>query len=263
MQDVLNEIAHLSLFLQRDDITLTSVLSKVESTQLMLTSLVEVDGPSLSKLNEELGPSGAAGPLVYKEYKLVNPVADHAFRNDRCCIIDKLITCIDRRFRSCTHELIFAACNVFEPKIWPVEQDQLAAFGIEGVDLLLQHFDMLLQRASPPVEPNMARRQWLEMKILITNTHHFVGIQPSEIYRRISIGDAHRSEFNHILQLVHITLLYPLSTSVCERGFSNMKRIKSDWRCSLYTKSLQRSGERRPNSQPHTITLSICDIVTT
>ena len=38
--------------------------------------------------------------------------------------------------------------------------------------------------------------------------------------------------------LIHLTSLYLLSNASCERGFSSMKRIKSDWRWNLTTGTL-------------------------
>ncbi|KAH3846676.1 hypothetical protein DPMN_088978 [Dreissena polymorpha] len=39
--------------------------------------------------------------------------------------------------------------------------------------------------------------------------------------------------FKNILMLVEIILVVPTSSAICERGFSAMARIKSDWRASL------------------------------
>lgn len=43
-----------------------------------------------------------------------------------------------------------------------------------------------------------------------------------------------------MVTLLRIYLVLPVSTAVCERGFSTMKRIKSDWRTSLSSVQLQR-----------------------
>ena len=165
---------------------------------------------------------------------------------------------------------------MFDPKMWPSEAGELVQFGVEAVDLLLQHFNSLLQHATPPCDHNLARRQRLELKLLVTCGRQYAGMQPLDIYRKIGEGDSHRGEYLHILKVVQLTFLYPLSTSVCEHGFSNMKRIKTDWRCTLESKSLDnlmriaidgpvlehfkpasalnrwwRSGHRRPDSQRH------------
>lgn len=44
--------------------------------------------------------------------------------------------------------------------------------------------------------------------------------------------------FPNILMLVEIMLVLPLATACCERGFSTLKRIKSDWRSRLETETL-------------------------
>ncbi|KAJ8000172.1 hypothetical protein DPEC_G00202080 [Dallia pectoralis] len=46
--------------------------------------------------------------------------------------------------------------------------------------------------------------------------------------------------FRSLVTLMNIYLVLPVSTAVCEKGFSTMKRIKSDWRTSLSSVQLQR-----------------------
>ena len=43
----------------------------------------------------------------------------------------------------------------------------------------------------------------------------------------------HSNRFPNVLILAEITLILPLSTACCERGFSVMGKIKSDWRSCL------------------------------
>ncbi|XP_056107720.1 zinc finger protein 862-like [Rhinichthys klamathensis goyatoka] len=47
------------------------------------------------------------------------------------------------------------------------------------------------------------------------------------------------SDYKNILHLVHIMLVLPVSSSVCERGFSAQKRIKSDVRGSLHVDTVE------------------------
>ena len=42
----------------------------------------------------------------------------------------------------------------------------------------------------------------------------------------------------NVLGLIDLILTFPASTSECERGFSGMKRVKSDWRARLNTSTL-------------------------
>ncbi|KAK0142299.1 Zinc finger protein 862 [Merluccius polli] len=46
-------------------------------------------------------------------------------------------------------------------------------------------------------------------------------------------------EYKNILHFVHIMLVLPVSSAVCERGFSSQKRIKPDVRASLHTDTVE------------------------
>jgi len=43
----------------------------------------------------------------------------------------------------------------------------------------------------------------------------------------------YRQQFPDLVHLVHILLVFPISNAKVERGFSSMRRIKTDWRSSL------------------------------
>lgn len=43
----------------------------------------------------------------------------------------------------------------------------------------------------------------------------------------------------NVLHLVKIMLVLPISSAVCERGFSTVNRIKSDARASLHTDTVE------------------------
>ena len=44
--------------------------------------------------------------------------------------------------------------------------------------------------------------------------------------------------FKNILMLIETVLVLPISSAICERGFSAVKRIKSDWRSNLRTETM-------------------------
>lgn len=65
MRAVLNEIAKLSLLLQREDVALSSIMKKVQSVHLALSEMMDNPGRNLQRFQDEL--SGA----VFKEHTLV------------------------------------------------------------------------------------------------------------------------------------------------------------------------------------------------
>ena len=42
------------------------------------------------------------------------------------------------------------------------------------------------------------------------------------------------------MKVVHLTSVYPLANAACERGFSTMKTVKSDWCCALRTNTMDK-----------------------
>ena len=47
------------------------------------------------------------------------------------------------------------------------------------------------------------------------------------------VHGGHQERSAHILMLHDVVLALPVSSAVCERGFSCLSRIKTDWRSSL------------------------------
>ncbi|KAH3893531.1 hypothetical protein DPMN_017678 [Dreissena polymorpha] len=53
-----------------------------------------------------------------------------------------------------------------------------------------------------------------------------------EFYNRLFTNPKLKETFKNEIMLVEIILCIPVSSAVCEIGFSAMARIKSDWRAS-------------------------------
>ncbi|KAK1899748.1 Zinc finger protein 862 [Dissostichus eleginoides] len=61
-----------------------------------------------------------------------------------------------------------------------------------------------------------------------------------DIFLSVLQSEERRAMFRCLCHLMEIYMVLPVSTAVCERGFSTMKRVKTDWRSSLTTAQLQR-----------------------
>lgn len=59
------------------------------------------------------------------------------------------------------------------------------------------------------------------------------GIGVQELYKRLFCDPNLVGTFKNILICVEIVLCIPMSSAICEGGFSAIARIKSDWRASL------------------------------
>ena len=101
---------------------------------------------------------------------------------------------------------------------------------------LTTHFETVLTNAR--CDTDVALVEWGELKLYVSQNPQFRGTHPLGIWQLISQDDSGRNDYQNILKVIHMTSVYPLSTACCERGFSTMKRIKSDWRTSLASDTL-------------------------
>ena len=80
--------------------------------------------------------------------------------------------------------------------------------------------------------------QWSEMKLFMKRNPHYRALHSLNLWQRFSKEDCGRNNCSNIMKLVYLTTVYPLANAACERGFSTMKRVKSDWRCALGTNTM-------------------------
>ncbi|KAJ8369531.1 hypothetical protein SKAU_G00095590 [Synaphobranchus kaupii] len=67
-----------------------------------------------------------------------------------------------------------------------------------------------------------------------TASNHSITPESKVLWQRLIQGAIGRDgQFQHMQVIAEISLVLPMSSSCCERGFSSMKRIKSDWRSCL------------------------------
>jgi hypothetical protein len=104
-------------------------------------------------------------------------------------------------------------------------------YGTAEIQRLVGKFRPLLDNCQ--CDTDAALREWTDLKSHIVRNNHFRGVHPLSVFQRISLEDQGTGSYKNIVKIVHLVSLYPLSNASCERGFSTMKRIKSDWRCSL------------------------------
>ncbi|XP_052223803.1 zinc finger protein 862-like [Dreissena polymorpha] len=232
MKDLLGTISAVSLQFQREDLVLSSALTKVQSANESLHDLGQNDGENIQSFRNKLVGN------VYEGETLHNVVDDVSLNNEKQRLVLSVTDCINVRLGNLNTDEMFVSCHVFDPKNWPDDQqgEALNIYGNGEIGILLNHFREPMLNAG--VDENQVLNEWKYLKLYISRNQHFTGKNPLSIYKRISREDVDRKEFSNILLLIHLIGLYPLSNAECERCFSVMKRIKSDWRCSLSTERM-------------------------
>ena len=139
-------------------------------------------------------------------------------------LINLIIDSISKRIEfDETKEILKAGRKLFSPER-PSNRSELSVFGRDYLQLVLEHFMDALQKAECDVEA-VLDREWLAFKHYVNtrrNNWHQVFVDP-ELTKR----------FSNINKVAEIFIVLPMSTSVCERGFSALKRVKTDWRNKL------------------------------
>jgi len=227
LQDLLGVIARLSLNLQKAQLTCVDYLDYLEAANLELTELRLLPGQSYTGFTDEI----RQGQGVYKGVTLSHYDADVEYNYANVC--DLVIQKIGSKLKdpNNTTTAIVKAARVFDTREWPNNRDDLATFGNAQIQLLADHFSDILVRNG--CELAALAREWT-----LTKAHfgHRIINQPRPgrpvINTLFLLND---DRFENILKVVNVVLCLPMSSSICERGFSTLKRIKTDWRSRLTT----------------------------
>ena len=220
----MNEIAKLSLLLQREDVTLSSIMTKVQSVHLALSEMMDNPGCNLQRFQDEL--SGA----VYKEHTLTHILAQNALTQEKRRITQELHDCLDSKFSS-LQEPIYKSCNIFDHSNWPDEEADLIQYGHNELQVIIDHFQHILNNCGCDIDSTLSA--WTELKLHMKRNPHFPFLHPLSLWQRIRQEDVERNNYSNIMKVIHLTSVYLLAYASCERGFSTMKRVNSDWRCTL------------------------------
>ena len=236
LKDILNEVAKISLLYQREDINVSSAVTKLQSSNVSLRAMFDDKGEHLKSFENELHGN------QYKEHTLLNcPVPPNdvfqSNENERKRLVQAVIDCLHSRFENIHEDQLFVSCHAFDHKNWPdTTPEALLQYGHDELNVLQNHFTSLLDNAGCDIDK--AHSEWNDLKIYVSRNQHFRTVHPLATWQRISQEDSDRGDYANILKIIHLTSMFPLSNASCERAFSTMKRVKSDWRCGLNAKTL-------------------------
>ena len=107
-------------------------------------------------------------------------------------------------------------------------------FGKDEIDLLAAHFNDVL--VAQNIDLTMLQSEWEKVKNLIYSNADWEKKLKSTSWK--ALNRSHSDQLPNVLGLIDLILTIPASTAECERGFSGMKRVKSDWRARLNTSTL-------------------------
>ncbi|MGH0115904.1 UNVERIFIED_CONTAM: hypothetical protein FKN15_054260 [Acipenser sinensis] len=223
MLNVLECLSRFSLKLQEDSLTLDEVVHAMDTTLMTLQNMNSHNGPKLQEFLQEVIGNQLKGVELR-----VSQEDDQPFLNLRSRVIKALTSHLEERFQSLKSNQVLSAAAVMDPRKWPSDRDELVSHGKKAVAYLCEHFKQVLSSNGCSMEEVMF--EWMAAKVHIIDTPRS---QWCNVWKDMFAEPILQNRFSNLLHLIELSLVIPLSTEECERGFSCMKRLKSDWRSSL------------------------------
>lgn len=227
MLDLMDIITETSKIFQREKLTIPEVPDIIQETTMKLMNLKQHIGKHSKEFYDNLTASKqfgdqkiqlkGAAPAAYKE------------DNDIKKLLENAISYLQSRFKN-FKEAPLVYFKIFNFKFWPREQEQLALFGGDDVQCIVDHYKEQLSGD----ECNKIPQEWVALKSYVA---HFCGRPLLQVYGELLRDRPAR--FQNILVLVDLMLTLSPSTAECERQFSSMNRIKTALRNRLSNDSLQ------------------------
>ena len=228
MWDILEEVSKISLIFQKDSISILQVKAEIERASQALENMRRRPGKHLAAFQEEVG----AG-TVFKGVSLTrNNTDDRLFEQSKASIITDAKQFLASRFEVFTSPVLKACGVITNNKSWPKERNDLGLYGEEELVTVAQHFQAVLRSNAFDLE--VSKDQWLSLKLYCYDHKRIANLSQAEFCVEV-FNQVHPDELelSHMLMVVEICLAMAVSSSCCERGFSCMGRLKSEYRNSL------------------------------
>lgn len=227
--DVLTCIGILSLTFQRDSVNLSSIRHNVDSSVATLNTIR--DGSTTVDMVMQQLEAQQEAPVIYKNVKIQhNQNLTRQFNAVRTTFLDSIIQNITNRFPHDELHLLECFDKVFNPKRYPDNQANIAAYGNDQLDTLCNAYTGL-------IDTDRCKAQFLNFKHLVVS--HRADYGTFDMFVKLLLDD-YSDVYPDLVALASIALVIPVSSAPCERGFSQQNILKSKLRNRINPDRLNR-----------------------
>ena len=231
MQDILKVTSTLSLRFQTDGNTCLDTQDALDTACIRLTELSQGPGENYQQFlyavdnNSYQGVELTHCDQMQQNYQHMAAICE--------TVRDYVSAKLDSR-ADITMPMLKTA-RVPDTRDWPATREQLPGYGNDQLHVLVDHFRPLLHRLN--VDEDLIMAEWTQVKANLGNRllRH---PRPNPVPRVNDLFLTHGQRLPNFLKIAKIILCLPMSSAICERGFSCVSRIKSHWRSSLTTQQL-------------------------
>ena len=209
LSDILAVIKRLSLELQKETIGIYRSHEEISSSITALKMLMENPGPHLRSVQNV---------TEFQDVKLEGDLAK-TFSDTVASVVGDVIECLEDRCSN-VFEGILLATKIADLSTWPPQSTD--TFGNDFVQTIAEHFEKTFERLG--VDRGLLQVEWIDLRSTLYNSHRI------EELDWVVINHKYKDRCPNILALFDLVLSLPASSSLCERGFSQMKLTKTAYR---------------------------------
>ncbi|XP_013402713.1 zinc finger protein 862 [Lingula anatina] len=236
VQEILEILQSISLALQESSYIMSCAQSRIKATLRLLKRFNIEEKVEESAKTIDLEEFEFKGETVRLGRGENIEKCKGAIVNDLTQFLKDSISTIEERFGDVLRDQDSVCENVqvFNVSKWPSKNSvKFEEYGDEKIEKLSEHFRRTLDNAG--FKTSMCQVEWPQFKKSVLELHEKGQDTVSFLTRMLTV---HKDIYPNICALLAIVMVLPVSTADAERGFSLMKRIKTDWRASLTPSSL-------------------------
>lgn len=221
--DLYGELEPLCKILQKKELLLSQIKTKIEVTVQILETYLANEGTHVKQFVAKLVPNGSDvefDGLVLTRVKS----GEKQYQQLRTKMIINTCHYLRERLDS-TKNIVGENCHVLDPLQHP-DQEELASYGNSEIVQLGRHFRVITDDTEPELVSD-----WMEFKYSTRG----VNIQMQGYLKKLEL---HPDRYTCLRKVIQAVACVAVSTSSCERGFSFINRIKSKQRLSLNSSTL-------------------------
>ncbi len=222
--ELLRPFAQLSLCLQQDSVALLQIQTILDN----FYSQLETERPVTSQYQQLISAAKSQKTL---QFKGVEPKMEklnmEKITEDESALISDIQDCVRDRFGDLNDNPVLGSLRILDTRTWPGEKAELKNFGHTEMNLVCDHFSILLEKNK--VDVTKVGEEWDDLKVFwLRNLSH---LSHSEMWKTFLAN--YRDTYPNLSHIITILHLMPASNAKVERAFSTMGRVKSDYRNRL------------------------------
>ena len=228
---ILTPLAALSLNLQSSSVDLQFALSSLASCRAMVERVRTSDLQGQGQLADLLEKVHAGEEVTFKGVNLTGTAQTsvNALHNARDRYAEAVHGCLQERFSDLDQQDVFKAVKILNCSTWPEEEEALRSFGTDTVLAVHAHFARI-----SVADGDAVILEWDAFKSFWQSSCS--SLSSSRVWSLLLTKC--RDQYPTLCLVLEPLLVLPVSNAVVERGFSTMRRVKTDWRCRLSESTL-------------------------